>query len=307
MRHYSFITIFFFTAFCNLNATADTTERIAIVAAYQGELDALLSIITPKKIEKEIVINGSTFYLGRAHGKAVIFFKTNVSTINAAMTTQLALSNFNIKTLLFSGVAGGINPALEKGDIAIPKKWYYHAEGAYYNPKEEKTEEVYIMPREFEYEYPYGNFGMFFPSFVRTTRGGMTEVIEKRYFAADADLLAKTKQVTENLQKGTETQLINAMGKPAKILIGGAGVAGPVFMDNAEYREFVYQTWKADSLDMESTAIGHVCWSNNVPFLIIRSLSDLAGGQHGENDFPEFAKKAERNAANILNAVLKSL
>jgi adenosylhomocysteine nucleosidase len=135
----------------------------------------------------------------------------------------------------------------------------------------------------------------------------MTNVIAKRSFDADADLLRVVEKAIEGLRQGSPKALLNAQGKPAIVKIGGTGVAGPVFMDNAEYRKFVYKTWQADSLDMESTAVAHVCWSNNVPFVIIRALSDLAGGQEGENDFSEFAKNAEKNAAQVMAALLQHL
>ena len=38
---------------------------------------------------------------------------------------------------------------------------------------------------------------------------------------------------------------------------------------------------------MESTALSHVAWVNKIPIIIIRSLSDLAGGQSGQNQIDE--------------------
>ncbi len=281
-------------------------ERIALVAAYQGELDAILNFIPNEQIEEVKVINGVSFTLATAYDKKLLIFKTNVSTVNAAMTTQLALSNFEVDTLLFSGVAGGINPELEKGDIAIPKQWVYHAESAYLNETSPGSDQ-YIMPKHSISRLVDGNFGMHHPRNVSATRAGMTNVIAKRSFDADADLLRVVEKAIEGLRQGSPKALLNAQGKPAIVKIGGTGVAGPVFMDNAEYRKFVYKTWQADSLDMESTAVAHVCWSNNVPFVIIRALSDLAGGQEGENDFSEFAKNAEKNAAQVMAALLQHL
>lgn len=296
--------ILFFLVF--LSASSLQAERIALVAAYQGELDAILEFIEDEQIEETRIINGVTFTLAQAYGKPVIIFKTNVSTVNAAMITQLALSNFDIDTILFSGVAGGINPELEKGDVAIPRHWAYHAESAYFNETEPGSGE-YLIPERSRSRFKLENYGMHHPRSVSAARAGTSKPIMKPTFEADPDLLAIAESTIAKLQDSAPESLQNAKGKPAKFSIGGTGVAGPVFMDNAEYRKYVYKVWQADSLDMESTAIAHVCWSNNVPFLIIRSLSDLAGGQHGENEFGEFAKKAEKNAARVLTAVLAEL
>lgn len=281
-------------------------KRIALVSAYQGELDAILEFIPDEKIEEVRTINGVTFTLANAYGKPVVIFKTNVSTVNAAMTTQLALSSFEIDALLFSGVAGGINPALEKGDVAIPKHWVYHAESAYLNETSPGSDE-YVVPKRSIARLKDGNFGMHHPRTVSAVKVGITKPIRKRTFDADPDLLAIVQSTITTLRSSDPEVIQNASGNPATIKLGGTGVAGPVFMDNAEYRAFVFKTWQADSLDMESTAVAHVAWSNDVPFIIIRSLSDLAGGQHGENEFSEYAKKAEKNSAFIMSELLKAL
>ncbi|MCB1122780.1 MAG: 5'-methylthioadenosine/S-adenosylhomocysteine nucleosidase, partial [Verrucomicrobiae bacterium] len=127
------------------------------------------------------------------------------------------------------------------------------------------------------------------------------------YFETDPTWMKLAEAVLSELQSNEDTRILNGLGHTAKLVVGGTGVAGPVFMDNAEYREFIFNTWQADCLDMESTAIAHVCWSNATPFLIIRSLSDLAGGQKGINDIGEFHEHAEHNAARVLNAILDGL
>ena len=67
------------------------------------------------------------------------------------------------------------------------------------------------------------------------------------------------------------------------VSVGGNGVASTVFLDNANYREWIFRVWQARCTDMESTALAQVAYANRKPALIIRGLSDLAGGQHGKN------------------------
>lgn len=43
--------------------------------------------------------------------------------INAAITTQLLLSIFNIDGVVHYGIAGNANPSLHIGDVAIPHYW----------------------------------------------------------------------------------------------------------------------------------------------------------------------------------------
>jgi adenosylhomocysteine nucleosidase len=57
-------------------------------------------------------------------------------------------------------------------------------------------------------------------------------------------------------------------------------------------------------LDMESAAVAHVAYSNRVPFIAFRSLSDLAGGGGGENEIGTFFQIAADNSARVLLAFL---
>ncbi|MGF1483327.1 MAG: 5'-methylthioadenosine/S-adenosylhomocysteine nucleosidase [Opitutales bacterium] len=294
-----FLALATFSLACSLPA-AETPEKgyIAVVAAFPGEMESIRNLMDGENIERIDRINGTEFHIGTAYGKDVIFFITQISTVNAAMTTQLALSNYNIEMLLFSGIAGGINPALTMGDVAIPAEWLYHAEGAYFNEDPDNPGE-YLFPEGYSVAAP--NFGMHHPDYVRALRKGLTQPVLKPSFNADPDLLELARTVT------AELEMENAEGKPVTFSVGGRGAAGPVFMDNREYRKWLFEHFSVDGVDMESTAIAHVCWSNQVPFLIVRCMSDLAGGQEGLNDVREFGEDAADNAAETLDAILRAL
>jgi adenosylhomocysteine nucleosidase len=55
---------------------------------------------------------------------------------------------------------------------------------------------------------------------------------------------------------------------------------------------------------MESAACAVGAYSNGVPFIAFRSLSDLAGGGEGVNEMPIFMKIAADNSARVLLAFL---
>jgi adenosylhomocysteine nucleosidase len=80
-----------------------------------------------------------------------------------------------------------------------------------------------------------------------------------------------------------------------------------VFVDNAKYREWVFKTWQARCLDMESTALAHVAYANRKPILIVRGLSDLAGGQKGANPINANEAQVSEIAARVLRGVVDEL
>jgi adenosylhomocysteine nucleosidase len=88
------------------------------------------------------------------------------------------------------------------------------------------------------------------------------------------------------------------------VVLGGNGVSGQAFVDNAGFREYAYRTFEANVLDMETAAMAQVAYANAVPFIAFRSLSDLAGGGEGENEMGTFFKIAADNSAKVLLAFL---
>lgn len=291
----SFLPSLILLFFCVSGSAADS--YIAVTAAYQPEIAAIREVFQANKTKiSETRIRGITFETLDFHGKKLLVFSTGMSLTNAALSTQLALDHFPISAFLFSGIAGGINPNLQPGDVTIPARWYYHGEAAFFNPK---STGGYEVAPYFNRKYP--NFGMQFPDDVTVIRSGMAQPRRKPFFEASSSLLSVARKALKTappLTVGTRT---------ATIKIGGPGVSGTVFMDNAVYREWVWKTWRADCLDMESTALAQVCWVNEKPCLIVRALSDLAGGQKGKNQIDHFEKISSTNAALVLKSVIDAM
>ena len=84
-------------------------------------------------------------------------------------------------------------------------------------------------------------------------------------------------------------------------------MSGGAFVDNAAFRAHTFDTYGARLLDMESAAVAHVAYANAVPFIAVRSLSDLAGGGEGENQMEVFLGLAAGNAATAVKALLRAL
>ena len=86
---------------------------------------------------------------------------------------------------------------------------------------------------------------------------------------------------------------------PPRVVVGGQGVSGQAFVDNAKFREFAFDAFKAQVLDMETAAVATVAYANGVPFIGFRSLSDLARRRRRrkrDGDFlpPRFRERRRR-------------
>ncbi|KAK4835989.1 hypothetical protein QYF36_017189 [Acer negundo] len=63
--------------------------------------------------------------------------------------------------------------------------------------------------------------------------------------------------------------------KPKRV-VGLGGSTANIFVDNAAYRDFLFQTFQVSLVDMESSAVVMTSLSNGLPVIVIRGLSDIA-------------------------------
>ncbi|WP_084032846.1 5'-methylthioadenosine/S-adenosylhomocysteine nucleosidase [Chelativorans sp. J32] len=276
----------------------DGKSRIAIVSAFAPEWVSLQDELTERQ---EYEINGNTYLTGKLAGRDVVMYLSGVSMVNAAMTTQSALDRFVVTAVIFSGIAGGVDPALHIGDVVIAGQWGQYLEAIFAR----ETEDGFTIPPFFKQEFP--GFGMIVPKSVTLHRKGSGEEEARFWFPVDEDLLEIAGTVASKLELEDCVEANKCLSKRPRIVVGGNGVSGPVFVDNAAFREYVMKTFQARVLDMESAAVAHVAYSNGVPFLAVRSLSDLAGGGEGTNEMSTFMALAATNSAAVVKALLAEI
>lgn len=275
----------------------DTTPRVALFSAFEPEWQALLAIVEQPVSHKE---KGVDFITGRVEGHDVVLVLSGVSMVNAAMTAQMAIDRFNLRAILFSGIAGGVDPSLNIGDVVVSERWGQYLETILAR----ETQQGFQLPSWSKQEFP--NYGMIFARGVRAVREGQSKPDRQFWFPVDAKLfeIARTATSSVELKRCIEAA---CLVHPPKVVVGGNGVSGTAFVDNAAFRTWAFDTFKAQVLDMESAAVAHVATTNAVPFLAFRSLSDLAGGGAGENEMQTFEKLASENSVAVLRAFLKAM
>lgn len=87
----------------------------------------------------------------------------------------------------------------------------------------------------------------------------------------------------------------------------GLIVSGDQFICSDEQRKKILQHFpEASACEMEGASIGYVCEKFKVPFLIIRSISDVANAESPVT-FDEFLPTAAKNAALMTKHILTNL
>ncbi|MCB2299278.1 5'-methylthioadenosine/S-adenosylhomocysteine nucleosidase [Clostridium tagluense] len=109
--------------------------------------------------------------------------------------------------------------------------------------------------------------------------------MEDIYFRPDVELL----KLCENVSK--------SFSITSKCHVGRI-ITGEAFITNNE-RESLIEKFNPICVDMESASVAHTCYVNNIPFIIIRSVSDGAN----ENASETFAINIEMAALNSIKLV----
>ncbi len=79
-----------------------------------------LSQAQPARAQK---LNGMKIATGTMQGRPVVLMMSGVSMVNASMNSQALLDHCAIDRIVFSGIAGGLDPALNIGDVVVPERW----------------------------------------------------------------------------------------------------------------------------------------------------------------------------------------
>ncbi|PWM44188.1 MAG: 5'-methylthioadenosine/adenosylhomocysteine nucleosidase [Clostridiales bacterium] len=85
----------------------------------------------------------------------------------------------------------------------------------------------------------------------------------------------------------------------------GLIASGDQFINGGEKMEYIKNTFNASAAEMEGAAVGHVCALNNIPFCVLRSISDKADGS-SHMDYLAFTKIASQNSANAIIRFMES-
>jgi adenosylhomocysteine nucleosidase len=253
-------------------------EVTAILVAYPPEWDALAPLVADAEEQR---LHGLRTLTGTIDSRRVVLAHTGLSMVNAAMNAQLLLAKFPVTRIVVSGIAGGLDPTLAPGTIVVPERW-----GCFLEVAITGVSPLPLLPAATDLP----PWGALVPRDTLCARPGEPERAH-RWFPVDAMLLRAA-----------------ASAEPlVPLQVGGAGVSGSAFVDRADYRDYLHATFGAAVVDMETAAIAQVAMVNGVPFVGIRAISDLAGGDTDGNRIAAGMAEAAHNAAATVRALIAEL
>ncbi len=104
----------------------------------------------------------------------------------------------------------------------------------------------------------------------------------------------------------SDTQLMKKMEKAIKDLenidfkiLVGTIASGDIFCTDIKMKEKIRNKFEADAIEMEGAAIAQVCKLDDIPFIVIRGISDSPNGNN-EITFEQYLEKASKRCAQII-------
>jgi len=251
---------------------APPVATLAVLGAFQQEVTLLREMLAEAQVRQ---IEGIEFISGRIGTAPVVVAWTGVGKVNAAMTTTLLLEHFQTRQVIFTGIAGGIDPNLEPGDIVIAEQTAYHDMGTLW------TEGI-----------EHGG-----------VRSRLTGEYNPIFFPADPELLAAAEQAGRTMK--FDATALQAGHRPPRVVVGTV-VTGDVFVVSKERSAEWAEKLEADAVEMEGAAVAQVCYQRQVGCLVIRSISDKAD-EEAIMDKQLFYTMAAKNSAGLVVEMVRTL
>ncbi|MBP1821407.1 5'-methylthioadenosine/adenosylhomocysteine nucleosidase [Mycobacterium sp. OAE908] len=236
---------------------------IGLICAIPQELAHLRAILADARSTEAA---HTVFDSGMIDGHDVVLVGSGMGKVNAALVTTLLADRFGCRTIVFTGVAGGLDPGLAIGDIVVADFLIQHDAGVVENGR------------------------------VRTYQPGYVPVInptDRLGYPVDAELL-----------DGVRHRLAD-LSIPGQIVYGTV-LSGDQYLNCETTRDRLRSDLGGQAIEMEGGAVAQVCESFGIPWLVIRALSDLAGG-NALFDFTAFVDQAAESSATILRRLLPVL
>jgi len=240
---------------------------IGIISAMQEEIQALLHIL---QVKNKYIKGMRTYYEGTLFNQDVVLVFSRWGKVASTMTATQMINDFKIDEIIFTGVAGSIQDHIHIGDIIVGNKLIQHDMDA--RP---------LLP---VYEIPLLNKVYF-----------DTDKAKRKLLYKAAQIFTKDIKVFNNLN---ELQQFNIVAP--QVYIEDIASGDQFISSKKQIQHFNEHLPKVACVEMEGASVAQVCYEYQIPFSIIRTISDNANN-NSHIDFPKFAKQiASKYALGIL-------
>lgn len=260
---------------------------IAIIGALEKEVRQIYAAAEKGTVADEA---GLRIVGGEYHGFEIVATTAGMGTVNAAAAAQHLISAHGANAIIFSGIAGGLNPALHIGDVVIGEHLRY---------LDTDTALIAESAPGLE-EFSSSDF--------------LVELAEQTLRAhgfVDAALSEGDAATARAEADATLFRRNNTDSEPQRFLRGTIAT-GDRFVSGAEAKAAAIAATQGDCVEMEGAAIAHVAAKNGIDCLVLRAISDNCDESYDalssrEFDLEEYAKSASSLVLSIVRRLAVQL
>lgn len=122
---------------------------------------------------------------------------------------------------------------------------------------------------------------------------GVIPRMDVSVFEADETLLQLAKKVNEEVNPDIATHV-------------GRVISGDQFISDRDKKKFLVEQFQGYCTEMEGAAIAQAAYLNQIPYLVIRAISDKADNS-AEMDYSEFERKAIEHTVKLVTGLINML
>lgn len=236
---------------------------IAILSALPEEQHGLSQALEQRHTVQHA---GRRFEQGLLYGHPVVLALSGIGKVAAATTTTALIERFGARSVVFTGVAGGMGAQVRVGDVVVAQHFLQH--------------DMDVRPLFARWQVP----GYAAPAFT------CDPALAKGLLQAAQDCVTAAVHWQEPLLAGLQPRAHC-----------GLIASGDQFIVSAHTSDGIRQAlhsagYDALAVEMEGAAIAQACADYGIPFAAVRTISDRAD-DNAHMDFPAFVEAVARRYA----------
>lgn len=234
---------------------------VAILSALQTELDLLIDSTDKSRSSS---IGDWPTWTGRIDNTDVVLAKAGLGKVNTAALSALVWERHRPSLMVFTGVAGGLDPDLGVGDLVVGERSIQHDAG--------------VLGVDGLHRYQAGHIPFYNPT-------------DEFGFSPSRKLLQIVRDLVPSLR------LTPVLDRDPRVVFGTI-LTGDMFLQDEVSRDRLFAEFSAQAIEMEGAALGQTAARLGVDHIVIRSLSDLAADEADEH-FGRFVPEVSANSARL--------
>lgn len=227
---------------------------LGVISAMPEEVQSLLDTLENVSISEKGM---RSYYHGYLNTQEIVVVFSRWGKVAAAVTTTQLINDYNVDEIIFTGVSGSLDNSLKVGDVVIGTELYQH--------------DMDTRPLFNQFEIP---------------------LLGKTCFQTRENLFLDiaTDSFKEQIQQHIAIDKLVEFDIDTITIKKGAILSGDQFISSKnKVAELKQAIPNALCVEMEGASVAQVCYEYDIPFSIIRIISDNANDD-APIDFPEFTK-----------------